>query len=269
MHPLDGPRFKVARAKAEIDRLRSLQDVFFENTKHSVVRAEQDLKSGQDVHRFKIDGSPPSLDWGVYIGEIAHNLRSALNQLVYQLALLNSANKPETVARNKQLQFPIILKSRDFKAYGKNMIKLLRPKHKTLIEGLQPYKRIGNKSLKTTDLTKWRKRKSPLFWLKEINDADKHRIIQVMGITAGGFGYGYWGERAEPPFKGANVFGILEDGAKFGESDPNVNVKVHIRPLIAFAEGCEAVRGRSVCLLLNIVATTVSEIVDSFVSEFK
>jgi 8-oxo-dGTP pyrophosphatase MutT (NUDIX family) len=50
--------------------------------------------------------APPPLDWGVEIGEIAHNLRSALDGLVYQLAL------PTTKAPAGNAQFPIFLGGR-------------------------------------------------------------------------------------------------------------------------------------------------------------
>jgi len=269
MHPLDGPRLKIARAKAEIDQLRSMESVFFEHTHHTAVRAEQNLKSGKYIYRIKIDGPPPSLDWGVYIGEITHNLRSALNYLVYQLALLNGSNKLTSVAQDKRLQFPIFLKSKEFRAKGKNMIKLLRPEHKARIERLQPYKRSDGMLLKSVNLAEWCGRNSPLFWLEEINNADKHRIIQVTGVKPGGFVISYWGERPEPPFKGTRqVFRILRDGAKFGEADPDVHVNTQIRTFIAFADSCEAVRNQPVCPLLDKIWITVSEIIDSFVSEF-
>ncbi|HEX9896602.1 MAG TPA: hypothetical protein VGA85_02950 [Dehalococcoidales bacterium] len=268
MHSLDSPRLKITRAKDEINRLGLMQDAFLANTHYSVVRAEKNLVSGKDVLRIKIDGSPPSLEWGVYIGEIAHNLCSALNHLVYQLALLNSSNKPETVAGDKRLQFPIFLTEPEFKAkWGESMIKLLKPEHKASIKRLQPYNSSGSSLLKTIDLTKWSGCNSPLFWLKEINNADKHRIIQVVGIRPSSFGAIYWGERTNPFTYGG--FSILEDGAKFGEADSDVQVDTQLHPLIAFADGCEAVINRPVCLLLDLVATTVSEIVDSFASEFK
>jgi hypothetical protein len=269
MHPLDSPRLKITRAKAEINRPGLMQDAFFTNTHYSVVRAEKDSVSGKYIYRIKIDGPPPSLDWGIYIGEIAHNLRSALNHLVYQLALLNSSNEPETVAGDKRLQFPIFLDEGKFKAKGKDMIKLLKPVHKSIIKQLQPYNSSGSSLLKTIDLTERSRRNSPLFWLEEINNADKHRIIQVIGIRTSSFGTTYWGEHPDP-FRGVSgVFSILEDGAKFGESDPDVDVQVQIQPLIAFADGCDAVINKPVCLLLDLVATTVSEIVDSFTSGFE
>lgn len=270
MHPLDSPRLKITRAKNEINRLGLMQDTFFVDTHYSVVRAEKNPVSGKNVHRIKIDGSPPSLEWGIYIGEIAHNLRSALNHLVYQLALSNSSNKSVTVAGNKRLQFPIFLTEQEFVRKGGNsMIHLLKSEHQASIKRLQPYDSSGSSLLKTIDLTKRSGCNSPLFWLEEINNADKHRIIQVIGIRTSSFGTTYWGEQTDA-FKGVGgVFSILEDGAKFGESDPDVDVQVQIQPLIAFADGCDAVINRPVCLLLDLVATTVSEIVDVFASEFK
>src|SRR4030042_451108 len=144
MHPLDGARLKVNRAKTEIDRLGLMQDAFFKNTHYSVVRAEKNLEHG----------------------------KCATN--------------------------------------GKKMIKLLKSEHKASIEGLQPYNSSSSPHLKTIDLAKWSGCDSPLFWLEEINNADKHRIIQVAGVKAGGFGTTWWGER-DNAFIGG-TFGILEDG---------------------------------------------------------
>lgn len=266
MHPLDGSRHKINRAIGEIDRIRSIQDTFFQNTHYSIVRAEYNPESGKYVYRVKIDGPLPLLDWGVYIGEITHNLRSALNYLVYQLALLNSLNKPETVAGDKVLQFPIFIDEREFERKGQRMIRLLRPEHKVRIKRLQPYSRSGGVRLNTIDLTKRTGSDSHLFWLEEINNADKHRIIQVVGVRPGSFGTIHWG--GHDTFTGG-TFDILEDGVKFGEAAPDVNVKVNIAPLIAFTNCLDVVDREPVYFLLKIVATTISEIIESFATEFR
>lgn len=169
MHPLDSPRLKIVRAKYEIDRLRLMEDAFRESTKHHVVRTEFNPKSGKNVYRICVDGPPPSPEWGVYIGEIAHNFRSALNHLVYQLALLQ--HDPETVAgpKGKRLQFPIFLvrdgpdKNRTFEGQRKRMIGLLRPEHQARIERLQPYNRGSGVRFKPTDRSKRGRRNRPLF----------------------------------------------------------------------------------------------------------
>ena len=179
MHPLEGPRLKVRRADSKIKSLRGAEKVFMRESKYEVVRAEFNPKSGEYVYRVRASSPPPSLEWGVDIGEIAHNLRSALDRLVYQLAFLNTAPKAPTGT-----QFPIFLigkttKKRNgrliahFEREGRRYIASLRPSHQACIERLQPYKR-GQGG-----------RTNPSWMLSEINNADKHRLIQVVGGKTG------------------------------------------------------------------------------------
>jgi hypothetical protein len=274
MHPLDGVQFKLARAQSEVNVLRAMETAFFEETKHSIVRAEHNSVSGKDVYRFKIDGIPFSLEsslgWGGFIGEIAHNLRCALNYLVYQLALLNSANKPETVAGDKGLQFPIFAGKGDFKRKGKRAIKLLALEHQTIIEGLQPYQSISKSLLPTVDLSKWSGRNSPLFWLEEINNMDKHRVIHVTGVRAGSWSVGWWGE-VNHPIDILGIFNILEDGTECFEVPPDVHVYPQIHPFIAFRPTLSLppeLEKKPVCLVFDLIARTVSEIIGLFESDF-
>lgn len=269
MNSLDSSYYKVKRAKAEIEQLSLKQDEFFQNTHYSIVPSEKKPETGKIIYRVKIEGSPPSLDWGVDIGEIAHNLRCALNYLVYQLALLNNSSKPETVAQNRKLQFPIFSDPDQFKKSGKAMLKLLKIEHQISIEQLQPFNKNGDSTaLQPRDLTKWGGYNAPLLWLEEINNADKHRLIQVAGVKPSSFGVTYWGERDIAPFSKGNL-GILEDGVIFCEADPDVSVNPEIHPILAFASGCDTVYNLGVILLLQNIEIRVTEIIDIFSSEFK
>lgn len=269
MHPLDGPRLKVARAISEVNRLGLLENAFRESTHYHVIRAEFNKKSGQDVYRIRVDDLPPSKEWGIFIGEITHNLRSALNHLVYQLALLNSTNKAEAVAGDRRLQFPIFLKSKQFKPKGQNGIKLLLPKHQTSIKRLQPYKRSNGVLFKTIDLAKCCGRNSPLFWLEEINNADKHRLLQVVAIRLGigtvidGSGY----NAIKRSFSKLRII-ELKNGAKFCEASPEMDVNASVSPVIAFAQTCRAVNNMGVLYVLEGITEYVSEVIESFASEF-
>ena len=211
-------------------------------------------KTGNDIYRVSTSESPFFLDWGVTVGEIAHNLRSALDGLVYQLALLNA----KTPAR--RTAFPILLASQHFKTVGRERIELLRPEHQALIERLQPYKRgCGG-------------RKNPLYMLKEVNDADKHRLITpVAPLWGAGPIQGGWGDDFTPrfrPYKGRFHGRILEDGARFGEAPPGVHVESGISPLISFGEEVAAVKGLPVPSTLLRISEHVSEIIESFGPEF-
>jgi hypothetical protein len=251
VYPLYGPRLKISRAESEIERLRRQEDAFRQDSPYTVVKSEFNPQSEKDVYRIRANGLPPSLDpWSIYIGEIAHNLRSALNYLIYQLALLHT--KSETVAECKKLQFPIFGHEVDFRNKSKGMISLLKPEHKALVEGLQPFQGAIN---------------HPLFWLEEINNADKHRLIQVVAVKMGAGPFAsYWDHIDNPILHESNV--ILEDGAKLMEASPQVHVNKKIVPLIAFLQGCKTVEGQGVVDIFTKISIRVSEVIESFDSVF-
>jgi hypothetical protein len=282
-HPLDGPDFKVRCAKREIERLARLEDEFQDEADYKLIRAEHNPKTRDDVYRVLVNVLPPP-DLGVLIGEIAHNLRSALDGLIYQLARLN----PGAGDAPTGTQFPIFLSGtpsgckrrlatgrrgktmcadpRHFNCLGMKWIGLLLAKHQAAIELLQPYKRGGGHA------------SSPLYLLSEINNADKHRLLQVIGVKPHGY---IWGkaddETAFPDISALNAIyedakwpfiKMLEDGAKVIEISPRVHVQSDVIPSIAFYEGCAAVYRRPILITLRRIADHVSEIVESFRPEF-
>jgi hypothetical protein len=273
MHRLDGPRLKVRRAESEIDAFRRAEDIFRKQTNNKIVKAEFNPKTGKDVYRVSMKVSPP-LEWGVLIGEIAHNLRSALDGLVYQLALL------ETDTPAWDTGFPVFLRGHTvrrkrkgggllphFKGEGtskrrklgdgEKMIQSLREEHQALIEGLQPYKSgRGGKN-------------SPLWHLYEINNADKHRLIQGFGIKPAGLSWGGWGGDVEQPSFPRSRAVVLKDGAKFCEFSPSVTVHPKLFPLIAFSEGCPPVKDLTVRLTFGLILKDVSKFIEGFAPEFE
>ncbi len=149
---------------------------------------------------------------------------------------------------------------------GEKMISELRDEHQAMIKRLQPYKRIGRGHER-----RWGfglARSHPLWLLHEINIADKHRVSQVAGIKPGAFSWGGWGNEVEEPLFTRRIK-VLKDSAKFGEFSANVVVQPDIIPLIAFFEGCDAVKGATVHLALRLMLEQVSEIVESFGPEFE
>jgi hypothetical protein len=279
-HPLDGPRLKVRRAKSEIDRLRGVEEIFRAEADYQVVRAELNPKTGQYRYRARIVHQPPLDEWGVWIGEIAHNLRSALDILVYELARLNNA--PADV---RDTQFPIFryrftktvagrsivgfeghrTSRRSPKGTGRHMISRLSDVHQARIERLQPYRRKGvNTALGRPLVGRW----NLLYRLAELNNADKHRLLQVVGAKSGaGPMVSGWGEDTENDFAFAHPK-IIEDGTLIVEAKPNMHVDSKILLLIAFAEGCEAVQHIAVCYALTLIANHVEEIIEGFAPDF-
>ncbi len=270
MHPLDGPRVRIARAESEIDRLKDVEQSFRDSSNYRAVKAEFNPKTGMDVFRIEIDGPAPNLMWGVWIGEIAHNLRSALDGLIHQLVIADGGS-PTLIS-----QFPIFLagttirtrKNRKGKPIlihhfaghergdGQPMIEGLSEKHKRIVESFQPYKR-------------WRRGTAlPIYWLKKINNADKHRLIQVVGAKTGMPPVvGFWSDDGEYPFR-IPPGKLLKHGGKFGEVPRHMHVRPQIVPLIAFSDGCPPVAGKAVVNTLRNILEHVSEIIESFENEF-
>lgn len=280
MHRLDGPRLKIRRAESEIERLCRLEESFRSEAKYQIVRAEMNPKTGKYVYRARVIHEPPLDEWGVWVGEIVHNLRSALDGLVFQLARLN-----KSPAQARDTQFPIFRHrytkrlrggqvmgfeghqgaKRPARGSGRYMIRRLGPEHQARIEWLQPYRRNGGQTPWGRPLNgRW----NLLYRLKELNDADKHRLIQLVGAKVGGGPvYGGWGDRIEDEV----IFGhtqILKDGTKVMQAGSRVQVYADIIPLIAFWKGCKAVKNVGVCTTLRLIAKNVSEIVEGFAPEF-
>jgi hypothetical protein len=92
----------------------------------------------------------------ILIGEIAYNLKSALDYLVYKLARLDSGSEQEGT------QFPIVSAQKDWPSNVRRRLKGLNDPHIARIEGLQPYNGID-----------WTGR------LRDINNPDKHRHLTV------------------------------------------------------------------------------------------
>jgi len=177
------------------------------------------------IGRIEVPDAPLT-EWGVIVGDFAHNLRSALDHLVYQLAILNDWN-PEKMGT----QFPIFttegdylrngyrgrskgeLSNRDSQLWG------VSDAHKTIIDGLQPFKADKPKA-------------NPLAVLNRISNRDKHRLISVShgamqnrSVTA---------TPADPATEveiiPADLSGVLEDGAELFRyivrPDPDAEVEL-------------------------------------------
>ncbi len=170
--------------------MQGASDGFFKEHPYTVARPEFDRKGG--YYNLRVQDGPFVLpiEWSVLIGEIAHDLRSALDGLVWQLALLN----PNISEPYFQTAFPICRVGYGRRGKGgrhypcfwvwHKKTKRLVPLYKlqsvekrfvARIEAFQPYKR-GNQG-----------RYNPLLLLEELNNTDKHRLVTVLGTNMRGF----------------------------------------------------------------------------------
>jgi hypothetical protein len=104
------------------------------------------------------------LRFSVMVGDVFHNLRSALDQLAFQLGKLELGG----VEPPRRTEFPIFKDKDEFlrttRGGGLNKIAALSQRHQALIQALQPYHR-RKKALG-----------HPLWVLHEFSNLDKHRL---------------------------------------------------------------------------------------------
>jgi hypothetical protein len=170
---------------------------------------------------------PPD-DISLAAGDCIHNLRSALDHVVYELSL-RTAGRPVS-----QTGFPIFVdpedwdrrelgRRRKFKtSSGRHKLRKVPEGARLYIESLQPYHGL--------DARHWRAR--PLLQVHQLDIADKHRNLNLAfaNIPDIGVGYGFDGG---PPLKVTHVHqGRLYAGTKtlLLRFHPSVDLEVHVEP---------------------------------------
>ncbi len=116
------------------------------------------------IKRAKGEPLDPTLP--LIVGDCIHNLRSALDHLVYQLAILNGCGAKG--ARNTL--FPVCISPGDFADIAKRKVApFVSSAALAEIEDVQPYR--------TTNMPDT----APLWHLAQIDNTDKHRVLVVLG----------------------------------------------------------------------------------------
>lgn len=161
-HPLDGVRAKIKRTNEQLDNLNAALEAFL-NTKPYGAIAETD---GQDsvIRASGMVEPPPVLS--VLVGEVAHNLRSALDHLIWQLVIVNGRHG------NRKTGFPVFKDREEYEATGKGKIERIPLSAQTLVERVQPY-HAGNDF-----------RNHALYCLHQLNLIDKHRTIYLLAAAS-------------------------------------------------------------------------------------
>jgi hypothetical protein len=106
--------------------------------------------------------------WGVMLGDAVHNLRSALDHLIWQLVLLNTGKKG-----SRENKFPIESDGRRYWSITKDgnpsvrdrALKNVADEHRLLIDELQPYRTNQGHPVTVLDT------------LRDFSNFDKHRLL--------------------------------------------------------------------------------------------
>lgn len=109
----------------------------------------------------------PDLDnWGRTFGDVTHNLRSVLNNMVAEIATSEGVQKDQV----KNIQFPIALTSKQWRS-EKRRIQTLPASIQKTIEEVQPFKQMPGAP-----------ETHPLAILSAISNQDKHRLELIPAI---------------------------------------------------------------------------------------
>jgi hypothetical protein len=168
---LTGPRLKLQRGEEQLDQLEPEIRAYSQSQPFRLNTDDPDIEDGWMVIRFVDVRSEPDPRWGVRVGEFLHDLRSALDNLVWQLVL---ANGEEPGDHN---QFPIYASTtpgtprRGGLPEGATrideMLLGVAPEYVTRIKEVQPYLGPGEHE----------DQKNALGALADLNNIDKHKIV--------------------------------------------------------------------------------------------
>lgn len=266
--PLAGPEAKLDRAIEQLETLKSQCDRFVQTHPYTV-GIQYEAEAGCYVTRFWGRKAVP-LASSILVGELIHNLRSALEHVAWLLAAANTDDiaalwKPET---RRLISYPVAKHPDAFTSHS--IFPFLSEEARGVLGDLQPYIR-GNRE---------RAEEHPLVGLNELWNIDKHRVIH------GGIGQLDWGDVVWQP-KGITMEdlealgkgmeteiipreGPLKDGAELAYvrfpalSNPPGTVKVDMqgRPTvhILFGAGGYAISSGGIEACCEYVADVLNEV---------
>jgi hypothetical protein len=251
----EGPRLKIERADEHIDNLDCAILRFRRKNPYTVIR-EDEPDSGDAIYRARVTATPP-VYWATFAGDAAHNLRSALDLLIWQLVLANSGTP------GKHTMFPIAENASDYKPGGGRYVSGICDDAKEVLDALKPYKG-GNDAL-------WR--------LHRLDANDKHQLLAVIAAAYESFvvdftevlsimderwaEFGPWPMEMEPrerhfPLIDGDVLLRVESGA---ESEPDTYPKFVLE--IALSDG-EVVKGEPVIPVLRELSDYTKGVIEAF-----
>jgi len=268
-HPLDGVRAKIGRAQNHFDHIDTIVKSFLSPEDYTQEIAGHEFKDDwkQLIVRAKTP-RPINPAFPLVIGDCIHNLRSALDHLVFQFAVLNGTSH----GAESKTSFPICLNAGSFKnAIRHKVAPFIARTALAAIEEVQPYKTLD-------PATNAPLGDQAILWvLSQLDVLDKHRVIlfampqvSAEGFTITGPSGEIYDTSVAPKWK------PMEDGAEIIRFDLStafqrpgkVNMNIKLAANIHFAETGLICDGRGVQSTLDDCTRVVRTIVDDFGRRF-
>lgn len=263
MDSFDGIRLKRSRAWEQIYSLKADIASFLQNDPAPYVpRVDFNGQTNILAVSVHINKTPDAM-LGVRIGEIVHNLRSALDHVIWELFVKNNGQSPPIGSKN---QFPIFKTKAGFKERGETLfLKGIDNKAIDLIRSEQPFPVSEGGTGENI--------KSPLWHLKELSDCDKHRTIHLVGTLLEEYNFTFPPLTRDVTVQKEIVHntGPIQQNAVLGRARfPGISewpfqdreVKGHLRTNIAFDQWTPSVGGWLVAETLIEIANRTDRILN-------
>ena len=261
---LSGVRAKIERAREHRDALEAeIEPVLREERDPIQLSAKLDSDSGYHVFRVAVMPDRWLLRVAVILGDIVHNLRSALDLLAWQL-VLNYYGRPKTEEHRRLVKFPIEQKRSSVTSsytYSK-----VSPADRADIEWAQPY-------YAPNFPTRFRRvpKLHTLATLHRFSNRDKHRVLNPILIRTGNIlfhGTPFEGV-APADIKATRLDKSLKVGTEVAQGlypshvDDEVEVAGYVTPDIRLPQG-----GYSPVNGVDLMANAVEVVVERFAKRY-
>lgn len=182
--PLEDMREKIDRADLHISEIRQAVEGFFKSKPYRIEGEPYDDGSKVSLRLFVLKDAPTS-EIGVLVGEVIHDLRSALDQLVWSLTLSHQRRAPRLPLPGygvrcwwRYVGFPIAEDSEDWPGARHSRLKGIDPALVGMFKEEQPF--APGKLAK----------RDPLLLMQELWNTDKHRTVNVVVARPTDFTFG-------------------------------------------------------------------------------
>jgi hypothetical protein len=215
---------RLERAAYHLQRFENEVKQWIDREPYRIV-PESQPEQRQTIFRVEILRSPPP-ELSLLIGDCLHNLRSALDNLAYDLARAYQGD-PLSHSVAKASQFPIFKSKDQFLSRGMTQIRGVAPAAQKIIEEVQPYQRGDEYTY------------DRLWWLRELSNNDKHRLLQPTLLYPTGVGM-FVSENVDI-FDVKVVFGPVRHGAIIARAPYSeaVGEEIDTQPHIVLSVGLE------------------------------
>lgn len=164
-HPFDGARAKLDRAEHHLHKFEGEVSTFLGPNLYSITKHRYPETRHYEF-RVHFSRQVPRTRWGLFVGDIVHNIRCALDYVAWELAEANSGPMPE----DRRTMFPIFADPLLYKRYGEPRISRLGKRAQAMVKRLQPYHRDT-------------RAEDPLWLLENLDSTDKHKLLAVTLIA--------------------------------------------------------------------------------------